>query len=349
VYLLTLAAIFSCAAAPQTAVPAAPEPSAPPPAWVTDLESVYPRAAFIATAGKGSTREQAEMNALAALARFLESEVKANTKSTERLVDSSGAVTEERQMDTAVFVESQMKLSFVRYADPPWYNPQEQAWQTVASIDRDEAWALYEPDLSRMASVFLSFYDRTAVEEDWLTITMLLQQAALYAGRDEFVNTEAFGQLVAPARMNALFAEVREKRAALPQALAEARRGAVVYIDCPLDNDGVLAAVVTRSLASLGFTSTTRANTTRAVCRVEVTEGYKKTAEASFYYPSAAVTLASGETSLLSFAVTTARQAAVTEDVAKRRAYNALAQVLEERFVDEYNAALKINLETGVK
>jgi hypothetical protein len=120
--------------------------TAPVPDWAASpsaIRTVYPDSSFLAQRGRGATREAAELAAAAEIARFFNSQISAQSGVRMSINQQNGESTESLQTFDEAFVQSQIDLFGIRYAQDAFYNKGE--WQTVAYIDRNEAWAVYEP------------------------------------------------------------------------------------------------------------------------------------------------------------------------------------------------------------
>jgi hypothetical protein len=132
---------------------------------------------------------------------------------------------------------------------------------------------------------------------------------------------------------------VREKLAALPAELDAACRNAPLFIECPADYEGLLAAALSRAFSGEGFpVAKTRAEAA-AVCAVTVEEGREEREVGVFYHPSIRANVTdSGGKAVWAFTVEAERTSAVTPEVAKRRAYTALANKVSETFAASFAA-----------
>jgi hypothetical protein len=274
--LLLLSAFFllSCAATGATTTAAPAVPSVP--TWAASprsLDAVYPDSAYIAAIGRGQSREAAETAGAAEIARYFTSRISASVKIRETSVERDGVTSESLEFESAAFVTSEIELFGLRYAPDAFYNEAEKHWQTVAYIDRAEAWAVYEPRFRKQAAAFQALYEAAEAETDPFKKALRWAVAERYAGNAEFEAANTLGQMLHPARMNAAFSAVRDEIAALPQKTDEARRDAAVYIDCPLDFESIIVGAFSRAISAEGFpVSRTRADAA-AVCAVTVDEG----------------------------------------------------------------------------
>jgi hypothetical protein len=87
-------------------------------------------------------------------------------------------------------------------------------WQTVAYIDRNEAWTVYEPRFKRQADAFQALYAAAENESGQFRKYLRFAAAAAYIRGGDFVEAEAFGQMLHPQKMNAAFGGIRAEIAA---------------------------------------------------------------------------------------------------------------------------------------
>jgi hypothetical protein len=319
---------LSCAAVPDWA------------ASLSAVNAVYPDSDFIAERGRGATREAAEAAGASAIARFFTSEISVTIWDRSVVNRQNGEETEQSETGAEAFVQSQIDLFGIRYAEDAFYHRAEKQWQTVAYIDRNEAWTVYEPRVKRQADAFEALYAAAENESDQFRKALRFGAAGAYARGGDFVEAEALGQILHPQKMNALFGGIRAKIAAIPRKTDDAKRNASVFIYCPDDFESLVTNAFSRALSDEGFPVTKNRNAAAVVCAVTIDEGRQQRDLGIFYYPSlqAVFTGASGAGAeagagaLLAFNASADRASAVTPDVAKRRAYAALAGKVAELF-----------------
>jgi hypothetical protein len=320
--------ILSCATVPE-----------PLPDWAASssaIRTVYPDSDFIAQRGRGPTREAAEVAAAAEVARFFTSEISVNTGYSELIIQQNGETNEISRAELEAFVKSQIDLSSIRYAQDPFYLKTEKQWQTVAYIDRNEAWAVYEPRFKRQADAFQALYAAAENESDQFRKALRFEAAAAYTRGRDFVEAEAFGQILHPQKMNASFAEIRAEIATIPQKVNDAKGNARVFIDCPNDFESLVTNAFSRVLSEKGF-PIAREGDNAVVCAVTIDEGMQQRDLGISYYPSLQAVFTGASGALFTFNASAERVSAVTPDVAKRRAYTALAGKVVESFSIEGN------------
>ncbi|MDR1390325.1 MAG: hypothetical protein LBJ31_10180 [Treponema sp.] len=307
----------------------------PVPDWAASpsaIRTVYPDSDFIAQRGRGATREAAEVAAAAAIARFISSEISANSRYREVINQQNGETTENLETSAEAFVKSQIELFGVRYVEDAFYNKAEKQWQTVAYIDRNEAWMVYEPRFKRQADAFEALYAAAENENDQFRKVLRFGAAGGYVRGKDFVEAEVFGQILHRQKMNTLFGGIRAEITAIPQKTDDAKRNAGVFIDCPGDFESLITNAFSRALSKNGFSIEKNKNGAAVVCAVTIDEGRQQRDLGIFYYPSLQAIFAGTPGTLFTFNVSADRASAVTPDVAKRRAYTALAEKVVESF-----------------
>jgi len=235
-------------------------------------------------------------------------------------------------------VNTQINLFGIRYENDAYYRKDLREWRTVAWIERNEAWAVYEPGFKRQADSFTALYEAAQNEKDPFKKALRFIAAERYAHSAEFENASLFGQILHPQKMNGEFASVRANTAAIPQKLDEAKRGASVYIDCPVDFESLLSNAFASRFGALGFPVTSSRNAAAAICRVTVEEGMQKRELGTFYFPKLQAVITGTSGTLFTFSAEGENASAVTPDVAKRRAYQSLADKVRQTFSLDTNA-----------
>jgi hypothetical protein len=305
------------------------------PDWAASLSAyraVYPDSDFIAQRGRGPTREAAEIAAAAEIARFLTSVIDVNRGYSDIITGQNGAADENEKTSSETFVRSQIDLFGIRYAEDAFYQRADKQWQTLAYIDRNEAWTVYEPRFKRQADAFAALYRAAEQERDPFRQVLRFGAARAYARSEDFTTAEAFGQMLHPQKMNASFGGIRDAIAAIPQKTDDAKRNASVFIDCPGDFESLVTNAFSRALSEAGFPVARNRNGAAAVCAVTVDEGMQQRDLGIFYYPSLRAVFTGASGVLVTFDAKADRASAVTPDVAKRRAYTALAGKVVESF-----------------
>jgi hypothetical protein len=296
------------------------------------VDAVYPRAEYIAQRGRGATRQAAEVAAASEIALLFNREIRVNRGYSLSVNQQDGAATESSTATDEAIVQSQFALFGIRYAQDAFYSQAEKQWQTVAYIDRDEAWAVYEPRFKRQADAFHALYAAAENEGGRFRRFLRFGAADAYVRGGDFVEAEAFGQTLHPQKMSDAFDAVRAEIAALPQRIDAAKRNAAVFIDCPGEFETRVANAFSQALKAEGFPVVENRNGADVVCAVTIDEGRQQREVGIFYYSSLRAVFTDASGAIFTFNATADRASAVTPEVAKRRAYTALAEKVVESF-----------------
>jgi len=305
------------------------------------LRMLYSDSEYIAQRGRGVTRAAAETDGTAQLARFLNTQVSSQLRIAERESIQNGTVQSSTLIEQETFIKSQMNLFGVRYAQNAYFNKQQKEWITVAYIDRNEAWKVYSPRFKQQAESFTQLLSAAENETDPFRKALRFTAAQNYLRTADYQNADILGQLLHPVKMNEEFAAVRSQVSRLPGLLDNTRRNASVHIECPGDFESLVTNVFSREFAALGFPVANNRNSASAICRITIIEGMQQRDLGIFYHPSlqAVITSNSAQSTetLFTFSADGERAQAVTPDVAKRRAYQSLADKVKENFRAEFN------------
>jgi len=312
--------LASCATQPTTPAPWDASPAA--------IRQVFPDSEYIAQRGSGKTRAAAEAQAAAELARFISSQISASKGY--QITTTNNA--ENSNTQDEAYVNSQMNLFGIRYADDAYYRKDMKEWRTVAWIERAEAWAVYEPQFRRQADSFTALFNAADAERDPFRKALMFIATDNFTKGEGFENASLFGQILDPRRMNAQFETVRARIAAVPQRLDGAKRNASVYIDCPVDFESLISNAFAREFSALGFPAASTRTAAAAVCRVTIDEGMQQRELGIFYNPSLQAVVSGPSGTLFTFSAKAEQVSAVTPDVAKRRAYQSLADKVKQTF-----------------
>jgi hypothetical protein len=195
---------------------------------------------------------------------------------------------------------------------------------------------VYEPRVKRQTDAFAALYAAAENESGPFRKALRFGAADAYtrsaAFVEGFVKQEAFGQILHPQKMNGLFGGIRAEIAAIPQKTDDAKRNASVFIYCPGDFESLVTNAFSRVLSAEGFPVAPNENGADVRCAITIDEGKQERELGIFYYSSLRAVFTDTSGSIFTFNVTADRTSAVTPDVAKRRAYTALAEKVVESF-----------------
>jgi hypothetical protein len=309
----------------------------PPPPWVEDREAAFPQDRYIAVRGASGDRGTVREAALRELSRYFQTQVSSETSLTETFIETfteaaageNGVSSQATRLDQHTLIQTETELFAVRYTDP-WRNPALQMWEMIAYIDRNEAWAVFAPRLTSQTAPFMTVFD--AAEADPEPMRRFFRYRSAAAAAANLPAYLDFAETLDSARA-AAFAPVRAAIAALPQRLNQAKAEASLFVDCSVDLEGIILTALTQALGAEGFPVSKDRASASAVCLATVTEGMDKREAGTFYSPvlTVGITGKTG-TALVSMTVNAPRQSAVNPEIARRRAYTALAGEIQAQF-----------------
>jgi hypothetical protein len=309
--------------------------SGPAPEWALNIQAAYPNSEYIAGRGEGKTQEAAEAKALSEISFYFVRQISAERSSRSSWTEQDGVSAAESRTEENILVESQTRLVAVRYAEDPWFNPAKKAWETVAYINRDEGWTVYQPNAKRQADALLALAATAETEKEPFNAVLRYGIAASYAESAEFNNVRDFSQALHPAKAEALFAEAEAARGEMFNKQLTAIEKSSVYVECPQDYNGMIYQAMVKALGTSGFGVERNRAAAAAFCAVLVEEGMQKQENGVLYYPALTASISGKAGPLFSFKISGERQGALNPDLAKRRAYTALALALETSFAGE--------------
>jgi hypothetical protein len=321
----------ACASAPTPE----PEIESEPPLWALDTRAVYPDREYIAARGEGTTKVGAEAGAVAEISFYFVRQVTAERSSRSSWTTRNNEETTASQTEENVLVESQTRLVTVRLAEDPWFNPAKKVWETVAYINRDEGWTVYEPNAKKQAAALMALVQAAETESEPFNAVLRWGITAAYADSAEFNGVRDFSQILHPEKAAALFAPADAALGELFEKQLAAVEKSRVYVECPVDYNGMIYQAMVKALGGWGFGVERSREAAAAVCEVQVEEGIQKQDSGTFYYPALTATISGGRGAIFSFKITGGREGGLNPDVAKRRAYTALAAALEKDFAGE--------------
>lgn len=315
--------LFYCAAAVFIACASAPRNGSAP-AALTEQE-LFSSAAYIAARGNGKDASSAEQNALAALSRYFSSKISVDTVE-KTLVTDGGA---QSRLEDVTRVLSDTELFAVRYLKPR-LNKKAKIYETVAYIEREEAWRIYAPKVRQAADAFSALHEMGSAQKSPFKKALLLQQAREAAAASDLKTLLSFAYALYPESADT-FSAMEEKLGALPARLADAKAHSPIAIRTAPASNSQIGAVVQTTLTDFGFPIAAEKEAVRAVCAVELTEHQTNLPKGVFFTPTVAVTITEdGNATVFSYSKTFSRIGASTESAAKTRMNRTVCAELQQ-------------------
>jgi hypothetical protein len=301
------------------------------PAWASDVSAVYPQEQFIAQKGTGANQDVAQVNALAAISRYFEIEIESRVSSEQVITQQNDVEENYLRAEQSGVIKSVTNLFAVRQSEN-WFNKTQNQWETVAYIDRNEAWSIYEPQVRQKADTFRSLHQAAATNGEPMKQAFLYSSAQRLSG--ELLTLLEFAEILHPAQA-AWFDDVRDALAEIPVKIEQVKSRSSIYIDCPVDFDATVSTALANSFGKQRFPIETVKGKAAYLCAASIGENIRVSDAGTFYYPTINVNITGKVGVLFSYSTTLNRIGASDPNVAKRRAYTAIANELQKSLYDE--------------
>ena len=315
-------------------------PPEPPPAWAESVERSFPNDRYLARRGTGRTAAEAEAGAVRALAQHFQLDV--GVQAREEAVLRGDGPTEITNIEITV-IGTSVEL-FAVHRTRPWHNRGDRLFETVAYINRAEAWEVFEPGVRREESAFLDMFNSAELEGDSLRRFMMLRGAQNYHAAN-VAPMRSFGERLHPAQARDGFPEADAALSMLPRLLDEARAGAVIYIDSGNDFENRVTQLIERTLNEEGFNISRNRAAAEAVFAVDfdfnMSENRSGDSTSYSFAPSVRATLNGRSGVILSYhSPPQSRTVTLTQEAGRRRSFTTFMSALEDSFPAEFRNSL---------
>ena len=294
------------------------------PLWTADAEAVFPNRDFIAQKGYGIDRKNAENDALSAISRYFSMTINTSAREAIRVTDEGSTSV----IDSETFVNSQANLFAVNYTEP-WYNQTANQWETVAYINRAEAWDIFEPRLRQKADAFRVLVEEADRQREPFTKILLYSNALSLVAAEELMEQFFFADALNPLGAS-FFSDTRSLISELPATIERNVANAGIYVECENDYNGSIYTAVAAVFSNAKFPVAKEKSSALYVCMVVVGENAQQLNAGTFYYPTVSITLNGRNGVVASYNNTLERIGAADANVAKRRAYDAIANEIQK-------------------
>lgn len=219
------------------------------PDWMTDYRTVYPDTQYVAQRGRADSEATAKTEAVAQIARYFQTSVNANLKTSIQSVTSGEGVSETTTVVNDVDVMSQVDLFAVEYTDP-YYFKKEKKWYCVAYIEREKAWNQYQPTLENAKTEFYSMKKNADSESDPL-IKCSLYGKSWNSGK-KFLEKLEYARILNSQKERA-YSDDRKTVSEIPALIAGEKEKCTLYLDVKGDWGNVISSSLSKTLSDQGF------------------------------------------------------------------------------------------------
>lgn len=138
------------------------------PQWLSDLESVYPDAKYLAAVCSGKTEKEAKENAMAEITSYfgssVSSKVTANTSAVQFNINGSETTQKTKSVNENITIEyADTKLYGLEYAES-YYDKKSKCYFSLAFINRQKVTNQLLPKIENLKLDFENFYDMAQAE-----------------------------------------------------------------------------------------------------------------------------------------------------------------------------------------
>jgi hypothetical protein len=223
-------------------------------------------------------------------------------------------------------------LFAVQYTEP-WYNKTASQWETVAYINRANAWEIFEPNLRQKTNAFNAMVDKAENQHEPFRKILLYIAASELAQKEELLSSFYFADVLYPLGAS-FFDDTRTLLSELPAKIQDKKTSSTIYVECEGDFDGSVYTAVTAVFGNANFPITKEKSKAAYTSLVTIGENVQTLSAGTFYYPTITVTIVGKTDAVASYSKSLDRVGASDAAVAKRRAYTAIANEIQKSFFD---------------
>lgn len=235
------------------------------------------------------------------------------------------------RMRQETFVSTQTELFSVRYGEPHYLEGQK-LWECVAYINRREAWEIYRQKFVPLVETFASLYRSGGAADDDFSRLLSYSRALDFAHHNNLSAMQAFAAALNPAGA-AVLASSLEGLAELESQIRQTAARCSVSVVCGQDSGGLVRGAVSGRLEELGLAVAEGEAATVYRCDVTVEENVQQLTGGTFYTPEIRISIGDGRRSVHTQSISVRRVGARNPDVARQRAYKAMAEEVKKSFL----------------
>lgn len=282
---------------------------------------------YIAGKGYGESPATARQAALGEVAAFFTAKVATETSELVEVADNKSS----SRMRQETFVSTQTELFSVRYGEPHYLEGQK-FWECVAYINRREAWEIYRQKFEPLVETFASLCRSGGAADDDFSRLLSYSRALDFAHHNNLSAMQAFAAALYPAGA-AVLASSLEGLAELESQIRQTAARCSVSVVCGQDSGGLVRGAVSGRLEELGLAVAKGEAAAVYHCDVTVEENVQQLAAGTFYTPEVRISIDDGRRSVYTQSISVRRVGARNPDVARQRAYKAMAEEVKKSFL----------------
>lgn len=292
-------------------------------------EEYFNNPAYIAQRGLGETEQIAQQNALAGISKFFQTSITVEASEKTKITDEGS----KSELSEDVFVKSQTELFAVHYTKAK-YNKKQKLYELTAYIDREEAWQIYKPKVESAVQSFEHLYsDAENQNETILKITGFVN-AKKNVNQNELEKKLDFAVALYPDSYD-LYENTRNHLSEIEAHIKSLCGKSSVNVVCEEDYEGRVQKSAEEIFSKIGIGAS---KNVEYKCAVKVLENESKLPAGFFFAPNFTVEIAKNGNVLFSKSSQLKKIGAKNENVAKQRAYSAVASAVVEILKKEFMA-----------
>jgi hypothetical protein len=309
------------------------------PGWLLDTESEYPSSRYVAAAGEGKTRAEAEAAALTAVSLFFGTKTEIRKEAirefNETATNTATGFSKKTYIGESARIKSEEEFLGIRFA-PPWLDPQRQTWAVLAYIKRQEAGEIYESRINANMSAINALIEDAEREKEAIYACALLYGGLPIADiTEEYIQNAVLVDSGSARKYDAALARIQRLRSGY-----RALRGGLsfaVTVNGP-DTAGRLTRTLRRLLEDNGYVISPENPRYTVTARFTAVEEPGQTR--TFIVPGISVRIEGAGSAIFSYAKNYDRVSSRDLTRAYGLAINAVEEDLEHNFITQLTAKL---------
>lgn len=315
------------------------KPKSSEPEWFQNYRNVYPNKEYIAQRGSGTTAEDAKTDALAALARYFQSNVSANLSTSLMSITANDSVNEQTVVVDEVSVQSQVDFFGVEYTESYFYKP-EKKWYCVVYINREDAWTQFKPQIDISRNTFDSLYKNLNKETDDFTKLGMCKRC--WDAGKELLQKLEYGRIINPNKESD-YENERENISQLPVIFEEAKSNSTMYISADTDYNRTITMALSSALSDSGFSVEKNLSESKYVAKIQIENNISGSDPLSIKPGINIKIVNQNNKTVFSYEVLAEEKSVgYTLESAQKKAYPKLAAVIKEAILEKFNDFLKL-------
>ena len=309
------------------------------PLWYQDLESAYPSRQYIAQVGYGKDKKDAQLDAVSAISKFFNTQVKVNVEAQKTVTLKDKGMDVTGNIDEKTMIQSKVDLFAVEYSKP-YFDKSTRLMAVVAYIDRAKAWQLYKSQMEFYSSSFLQAYDGATSKDDKLTQYLLLSSTKKVA--KEFIVDYQFVMLLFPKQCEDSYLSTNKKAISLSTNLSSLKMECSMKINVQNDYNNIIERKIVALLSAQGFAVSKKdaLYEVNASFVYEIINEKTDIAETFTSYPSIEIIIQNKGSPLFSYSKACTKTVTFKRQKNLTLGYQKITKILDESFIKELSAFL---------